>query len=59
MDDCIKTYNKKIFLSGTVPRINNAFKFCPIRTKTLSPKNANKPWIIDEICQNIKKRQSY
>ena len=41
-------------------RINNAFKLCcPIRTKTLSPKNTTKPWISGEICANIKKRQDY
>ena len=41
-------------------RINNAFKLCcPIRTKTLSSKNAIKPWIAGEICANIKKRQNY
>ena len=40
--------------------INNAFKLCcPIRTKTLSPKNTTKPWISGEICANIKKRQNY
>ena len=40
-------------------RINNAFKLCcPIRTKTLSPKNTTKPWISGEICANIKKRQT-
>ena len=41
-------------------RINNAFKLCcSIRTKTLSPKNTTKPWILGEICANIKKRQNY
>ena len=34
--------------------INNAFKLCcPIRTKTLSPKNTTKPWISGEICANM------
>ena len=41
-------------------RINNAFKLCcPIRTKTLSPKNTTEPWISGEICADIKKRQNY
>ena len=40
--------------------INNAFKLCcPIRTKTLSTKNKNKPYISGDICANIKKRQNY
>jgi hypothetical protein len=32
---------------------------CPIRVKTVSPKNVTKPWIKGEILCNIKKRQNY
>ena len=38
-------------------RINNAFKLCcPIRTKTVPPKNTTKPCISGEVYANIKKK---
>ena len=59
-DDIINNDNINEATQLLFHRINNAFKSCcPIRTKTLSPKNKYKPWISGEICANIKKRQNY
>ena len=59
-DDIINNDNINEATQLLFDRINNAFKLCcPIRTKTLSPKNTTKPWISGEICANIKKRQNY
>ena len=59
-DDIINNANINEATQLLLDRINNAFKLCcPIRTKTLSPKNTTKPWISGEICANIKKRQNY
>ena len=59
-DDIINNDNINEATQLLFDRINNGFKLCcPIRTKTLSPKNTIKPWISGEICANIKKRQNY
>ena len=59
-DDIISNVNINKATQLLFDRINNAFKLCcPIRTKILSPKNTNKPWISGEICENNKKRQKY
>ena len=43
-DDTISIVNINEDTQLLFDRIDNAFKlFCPIRTKTLSPKNKNKP----------------
>ena len=45
-DDIINNMNINEATQLLFDRINNAFKLCcPIRTKTLSPKNTTKPWI--------------
>ena len=38
---------------------NIYFSCCPIKTKTISSKKLNKPWISLEISVNIKKKQAY
>ena len=59
-DDIINSININAATQLLFDKINNAFKLCcPIRTKTLSPKNTTKPWISGEICANVKKRQNY
>ena len=59
-DDIINNDNINEATQLLFERINNAFKlFCPIRKKTVSPKNTTKPWISDKICENIKKRQNF
>ena len=35
------------------------YRFCPIKTKTISIKQYSKPWITREILHNVKKRQAY
>ena len=60
VDDIIGSDNINEATQLLFDRTNNAFKLsCPIRTKTLSPKNTTKPWISGEICANIKKRHNY
>ena len=59
-DDIINNDNINEATQFSFDRINNDFRLsCPIRTKTLSPKNTTKPWISAEICANIKKQQNY
>ena len=59
-DDIISNDNINEATQLLLDRINNVFKLCcHIRKKTLSPKNATKPWISGQICANIKKRQNY
>ena len=54
-DDIVSNVNINEATQLIFDRINNAFKSCPIRTKTLSAKNTTKPWISGKICANIKK----
>ena len=59
-DDIINNDNINEATQLLFDRINNYFNLCcPIRTKTVSPKNTTKPWISREICANIKKWQNY
>lgn len=40
--------------------INECYKVCcPIRVKTISPKDFRKPWITNEVKANVKRRQNY
>ena len=57
-DDIINNDNISEVTQLLFDKTNNTIKLCcPIRTKTLSPKNTTKRWISGEISVNIKKRQ--
>ena len=52
-DDIINNININEATQLLFDRINNAFKLCcPIRKKTISPKNTTKPWTSGELCAN-------
>jgi len=59
-NQCIDVTSCDAAVSSLVDVISNEYNLhCPIKYKTISHKDAVKPWITNEITINIRKRQAY